>query len=121
VSDVISEGFGRQIDQIAPLREANGPPSSLVHRDGTSGLNTADRLRRLQSVEMAPPKVGPPTSHRHQSDVDASRLRKSKLRTGVAGIPASAGAINEIAKRRSAMRASRVSPAIVIGCQDAYL
>ena len=92
-----------------------------MHRDGTIWLNTADRLRRLQSVKVTPSKVRPPTSNWHQCDVHEPDLRRIKLRTSVTGIPAPQGTLNEIAERRSAMLASRVSPTVVIGCKDAYL
>jgi hypothetical protein len=60
-----------------------------MHRDGTTGANKANSLRRLLGVEMARTNVRPPTSHRHQRDIDMSDVRKSKLDTRVAGIPTS--------------------------------
>lgn len=84
-------------------------------------LSSADYLRRLLGVEMALTKGGSPASDWHQGDVDVRHLVESNVRARVSGIPASASAVDKIAERGSAMRAPRESPAIVIGCQHAYL
>jgi hypothetical protein len=92
-----------------------------MHRYHAIRLSSADHLRRLLGVEMALTKGGPPASDWHQGDVDVRDLVKNNVRACVSGIPASARAVDEIAERGSAMRAARESPAVVIGCQDAYL
>jgi hypothetical protein len=92
-----------------------------VHRDGTIGLSAADHVGCLLGVEMALIKRGSPTSNWHQGDVDVRHPVKSKVRTCVARIPAPARAFDEIAERGSPMGTPRVSPAVVIGGQDADL
>jgi hypothetical protein len=118
--DVVGEGCGWQIDQIAALWEADGPPGPPVHGNCIIGWNPADRLRGLPCIEMASAKVRPPTSHWYQRDIDMSHIWISEFRTGIAGIPTPQRALDEVAERRSAIRASGVSPTVVIGCQDAY-
>jgi hypothetical protein len=120
-SDVFGEGRSRQIDQFGALAEADGPPGSPVHGDGTIWVNTADRLCRLLCIEMSLAKGRSPASNWHQRDVDRPHLLKRKVRTRVPRIPAPAGARNKIAEGGSAMRAPRVSPAVVVGGQDMYL
>jgi hypothetical protein len=44
-----------------------------------------------------------------------------KVRTGVSRKPTPPGALDKIAERGSAMRATRMSAAVVVGGQDAYL
>ena len=53
--------------------------------------------------------------------IDVRHLLERKVRTRVPGIPAAVGALNQIAERGSAMRAPRVSPAVVVGRKDTYL
>ena len=91
-----------------------------MHRDGSIWLGAADYLGRLLGIEMALTKRGSPASNRHQGDVDVRHPVKRKVRTCVPRIPAPARALDKIAECGSAMRAPRVSPAIVIGGQDAY-
>jgi hypothetical protein len=119
--DVPGECLSRQINQLGPLRKADGPPGTPVHRDGTIWLSAADHVRRLLGVEMAPIKCGSPASNWHQCDVDVRQLVESNLGTCVPRIPAPATALDEIAERGSAVGTPRVSPAVVIGGQDAYL
>ena len=116
-SDVFGEGRSRQIDQVGALAEADGPPGSPVHGDGTIWVNAADRLCRLLCIEMSLAKGRSPASNWHQRDVDRPHLLKRKVRTRVPRIPAPAGAGNKIAECGSAMRAPRVSPAVVVGRQ----
>jgi hypothetical protein len=120
-SDVVGEGQGRQIDQIGALREADGPPGSPVHGNGTIWVSAANHLCRLLGVEMALTKGGSPTSYWQHSDVDVPHLLERKVQTCVARIPAPAGTFNKITERGPAMRTTRVSPAVVVGGQDAYL
>jgi hypothetical protein len=119
-SDVLGESRGRQIDQIGALGEADGPPGSPVDGDGTIWVNAADQLCCLLGVEMALTKARSPASDWHKGDVDECRLLKTYVRACVPRIPAPAGAGNKEAECRSAMRAPRVSAAIVIGGEDAY-
>jgi hypothetical protein len=119
--DVFSECLRRQINQVGTLRKADGPPGTPVHGDGTIWLNIADHVGSLFGVEMTMVKRGSPASDWHQGDVDVRHLVKGKVRTGVARIPAPAGALGEIAESGSPMGTPRVSPAVVIGGQDAYL
>ena len=116
-----AKAIGRQIDQIGALGKADGPPGSPVHGDGMIWVSAADRLCRLLGVEMALTKGGSPASDRHQGDVDVRDLLERKVWTRVPRIPAPAGARNKIAECGSAMRAPRVSPAVVVGGQDMYL
>ena len=119
--DVLGESHGRPIDQTGALREAHGPPRSPMHRYHAIRLSSADHQRRLLGVEVALTKGGSPASDWHQGDVDVRHLVEGNVRPCVSGIPASASALDKKAERGSAMRAPRESPAIVIGCQDAYL
>lgn len=120
-SDVLGEGRSRQIDQIGALGEADGPPSSPVHGDGPNWVSAADSLCCLLGVEMALTKGRSPASDWQQGDVDVRHLLQRKVRTRVPRIPTPAGALNKIAERGSAMRAPRMSAAVVVGGQDAYL
>jgi hypothetical protein len=120
-SDVVREGHARQVDQIGALGEANGPPGSPMHRDGMFWMNAAHRLRRLLGVEMALAKGGSPTPYWQHSNVDVRHLLELKVRTCVSRIPAPAGTFNNITERGPAMRTPGVSPAVVVGGQDAYL
>lgn len=115
--DVLGEAHRRQIDKIGALEQADGPPGSPVHGDGMLWVNAPDRLCRLLGVKMPLAKGRSPTSDWHQGDVDARHLLERKVRTRVARIPAPAGAGNKIAEGGSAMRAPRVSPAVVVGGQ----
>jgi hypothetical protein len=112
--DVPGECRSGQINQLGPLTKADGPPGTPVHRDGTIWLSTADHVRRLLGVEMAPIKRWSPAANWHQGDVDVRHLVESNLRTCVPRIPAPARALDEIAERGSAMGTPRVSPAVVI-------
>ena len=111
---------GRSI-RAAALGEADGPPRPPMDRKGVNWANAADQLCRLLGVEMPWAKRGSPASNRHQGDVDVRHPVKRKVRTCVPRKPAPAGALNKIAECGSAMRATRVSPAVVVGGQDAYL
>ena len=73
-SDVLGEGRSRQIDQIGALGEADGPPSSPVHGDGSNWVSAADSLCCLLGVEMALTKAGSPASDWQQGDVDVCHL-----------------------------------------------
>ena len=119
-SDPVGEGHGWQIDQIRPLRKANGPPGSPVHGDSIDWMRAADRLSRLPGIEMAPAKSRPPSSDWHEGEVDVRHLVERKVRTRVPRIPASVVSIDQIAESGSAMRASSVSAAIVVGGEDGY-
>ena len=70
---------------------------------------------------MARAKGRPPASDWHEGEVDVRHLVERRLRTCVPGIPAPVVSLDQIAERRPAMRAPRVSPAIVVGSEDAYL
>ncbi|HEV2931087.1 MAG TPA: hypothetical protein VGW74_20590, partial [Propionibacteriaceae bacterium] len=72
-------------------------------------------------VEMAPTQGRSPASDWQQGDVDVRHFLQRKVRTRVPRIPTPAGALNKIAERGSAMRATRMSAAVVVGGQDAYL
>jgi hypothetical protein len=106
-SDMIGERRGRQIDQIRALRKAERPQRSPVNRNGVIWMGAADHMCRLLGVEMALTKAGSPASDGHQDDVELCHVLARKLRTCVSRIPAAAGTVDKIAKRRSAMRASR--------------
>jgi len=120
-SDMVREGHARQVDQIGALGEANGPPGSPMHRDGMFWMNAAHRLRRLLGVEMALAKGGSPTPYWQHGNVDVRHFLELKVRTCVSRIPAPAGTFNNITERGPAMRTPGVSPAVVVGGQDAYL
>jgi hypothetical protein len=117
---VVGEGHRRQIDQIGALGEADGPPGSPVHGDGTSWVCAADRLCRLLGVQMALTKSGSPASDWHQGDVDVRHLLERNMGTCIPRIPAPAGARNNIAECGSAMGAPRVAAAVVVGGQHTY-
>ncbi len=119
--DVAGEGHGRQIDQVGALPQADGPPRSPVHGNGMSWVNPADHLSRLPGVEMADAEGRTPAADWYQGDVDVRHLIQRKVWTRVPRVPAPAGARNEIAKRRSTMRAPREPTAVMIGGQDTYL
>jgi len=93
-SDMLSEGSGWQIDQIAALRKADGPPGSPVNRDDMMWLGAADGCCRLLGVEMtlfvARNDAWSPASDWHQCYVDIRHLLQPKLRTCVPRIPPSA-------------------------------
>ena len=120
-SDMVGERRRRPIDQIGALAKADGPPRSPVHGDSDCGLDAADRLGRLPSIEMTPAKGGPPASDRDEGEIDGRHLVQREMRARVPGIPAPVVSLDQVAERRSAMRASRVSPAVVVGRQDADL
>ena len=117
-SDLIGERRGGQIDQIMPLRKAEGPPGPPVNGDRMTRLRAADRLSRLPGIEMAPSEGRPPASDGHKGEVDVRDLVERELRTGVARIPASVTAIDQVAESGSAIRAARVPAAVVVGRED---
>ena len=92
-----------------------------MHGDGTIWVSAAHRLCGLLGVEMALTKSGSPASDWHQGDVDVRYVLGLKVRTCVPGIPAAEGARNKISERGSAMRAPRVSLAVVVGRKNTYL
>jgi hypothetical protein len=92
-----------------------------MHRDDTIWVSAADHVCRLLGVEMALTESRSPASNWHQGDLHVRHLVEGKVRTCVPRIPAPARAFDEIAERGSAMRTRRVSPAVVVGGQDAYL
>ena len=112
--DVRGERCGRLIDQIGALGKAYGPPSSPMDGDGTIWAGAADRLCRLLGIEVTLTEGGPPTSDWHQSKVDVRYFLVRKSRACVPRIPAPVGAGNEIAQCWPAMRAPRVSSAVMI-------
>ncbi|MCW2805119.1 MAG: hypothetical protein JWN06_3336 [Propionibacteriaceae bacterium] len=120
-SDVLGEGRGREIDPLGALGKADGPPSSPVHGDGSNWVSAANNLCRLLGVEMALTNGRSPASDGKQRDVDVRHFLQRKLRTRVPRIPTPAGAVDEIAERGSAMTAPRMTAAVVVGGQDAYL
>ena len=83
-------------------------------------MSAPDHLCGLSGVEMALTKGRSPASDWHQGDVDVRQILERDVRTSVPGIPAPAGALDQIAECGSAMRAPRVSPAVMVGCQDVY-
>jgi len=101
-------------------RNLVNPWGMAVSPNGTIWVSAADRVCSLLGVEMALTKGGSPASDWHQGNVDVRYLVESKVRTRVPRIPTPARALDEIAERGPAMRASRVSPAVVVGGQDAY-
>ena len=115
--DVLGECCRRQIDKVGALGQADGPPSSPVHGDGTIWVNAPDRLCRLLGVKMPLAKGGSPASDWNQGDIDARHLLERKVRTRVARIPAPAGASKQIAECGSTVRAPRMSPTVVVGGQ----
>ena len=118
-SDSVGECHAWPIDQIGALGEAYRPPGSPVHRDCIDWVRAGDRLSRLPGIEMAGPKARPPSCDRHKREVDVYQfvelMRGPRPRDTIPVV-----ALNQIADRRSAMRASRVSPAIVVGREDVY-
>jgi hypothetical protein len=117
---VVNKGRGGQIDQVGALGKADRPPGPPVHRDGMIRMDAANRLCRLLGVEMALTKCRSPASDWQQCEVDVRHFLQCKVQTCISRIPAPARALNEKAKRGSAMRAPRVSPTIVVGGQDVY-
>jgi hypothetical protein len=83
--------------------------------DGTIWMCAADRLCRLLGVEMTLTEGGSPASDWHQGDVHLRHLFERHLRTCVPRIPAPVGADNQIAECWSAMRAARMSAAVMVG------
>ena len=63
--DVLGEGRARQIDQIWALGQADGPPGSPVHGNGTNWVNVPDRPCCLLGVKMPLTKGGSPASDWH--------------------------------------------------------
>ena len=122
--DVVGEGCGREIDEVRALRQADGPPGAPMHRNSVFRLDAVDRIRSLLGVKvtlnMARNNGRSPASDWHQGYIDLRYFIRLKLRTGVARIPPSAGALNEEAERRSAMRAPEMSATVVVGSQDTY-
>ena len=119
-SDSVGECHGRPIDQIGALWKADGPPGSAVHRNSVDWVRAADRLSRLLGIEMARPEGRPPSCDWHESEVDVCHFVEPQVRTRVPRIPAPVVSLDQIAERGSAMRASRVSPTIMVGCEDVY-
>src|SRR3954471_7248792 len=76
-----------QIDQVGPLRKAERPPGSPVHRDRVPRSNRPDDLSRLTSIEMAPAEGRAPAAHRHEGEVDLPHLVEREGGTGVARVP----------------------------------
>jgi hypothetical protein len=113
--NVRGEGSSRQVDELGALGKSDGPPSSPMDWDGAIWVSAADRLCRLVRVEMTLTKGGSPASHWQQSDVDLCHILVSKMWTCVAGVPAPVGAGHKIAECWSAMRAPRVSSAVMVG------
>jgi hypothetical protein len=120
-SDMVGEGHGRQIDQIGALGKPDRPPCAPMDWDGTIWVSAADRLCRLLGVEMTVTQGGSPASDWHQGEVGMPHLVERNVCTRVPRIPAPVGADNKIAECWSAMRAPRVSSAVMVGSQDAYL
>jgi len=83
-------------------------------------MRAADHLSRLPGIEMAAAKGRPPASDWHEGKVDVCHLVERELRTRVPRIPASVLSIDQIAESGSAMRASRMSAAVVVGREDGY-
>jgi hypothetical protein len=119
--DLLGECLGWQIDQLGALTKSDGPPGAPVHGDGTIWASAADRVCSLLGVEMTLTKGGSPASDWHQGNVDVRYLVESKVRTRVPRIPTPARALDEVAERGPAMGTPRVSPAVVVGGQHAYL
>jgi hypothetical protein len=114
-SKVLSEYRSWPINQVGALREADGPPGSPMHGNSMIWVNEVYRLCRLLSVEMARTDGWSPASDWHQGDVDLSHLLEGEAWTGIARIPAAAGAVDKISERGSAMRAGRMPPTVVVG------
>ena len=93
-SNMVGEGSGWKVDQIATLGKSDRPPGSPVHGDGVMWLSAADGFCRLLGVEMAlfvaRNDGRSPTSDRHQCYVDIRHLLQPELRTCVPRIPPSA-------------------------------
>jgi hypothetical protein len=119
-SNVVGECPGGPIDQIRTLGKADGPPGSPMHRDGMGWISAANHLGRLPGIEVAAAQRGPPSPDGHQHEVDLSHVVARDVRTRVPGIPTPVTSLHQIAERRSAMRAPRESPAIVVGREDLY-
>ena len=123
--DVVGERCGREIDEIGALRKTDWPPGPPMHRDGMFRLDVMDRMCGLLGVEMAiavaRDNARSPASDWHEGYVDVRRLLQLNLRTCVPRVPPPARTHDEKAERGSAMRASKVSPTIVVSGQDTYL
>jgi hypothetical protein len=96
-----------------------------MDRNSMFRLDAADRLCRLHGVQMpvtmARNDGRSPAADRHQGYVDVRQLVRLKLRTRVPRIPPSARTLDKKAERGSAMRASEVSPTVMVSGQDSYL
>jgi hypothetical protein len=96
-----------------------------MHWNDMFRLDAGDRLCSLHRVQMALTMARndgrSPASYRHQGYVDLSHPIRLKLGTCVPRIPPPARTPDEKAERGSAMRASKVSPTIVVSGQDTYL
>ena len=96
-----------------------------MHGDGMFRLDAGDRLCSLHRVQMALTMARndrrSPASYWHEGYVDLRHLIRLKLRTCVPRVPPPARTPDEKAERGSAMRASKVSPTVVVSGQDPYL
>jgi hypothetical protein len=96
-----------------------------MHWNGMLRLDGEDRLCRLQRVQMALTMARndgrSPASDRHQGYVDLRHPIRLKLRTCVPRVPPPARTPDEKPERGSAMRASKVSPTVVVSGQNTYL
>jgi hypothetical protein len=96
-----------------------------MHWNGMFRLDAGDRLCSLHRVQMALTMARndrrSPASYWHEGYVDLRHLIRLKLRTCVPRVPPPSRTLDEKAERWSAMRASKVSPAIVVSGQDTYL
>ena len=96
-----------------------------MHWNGMFRLDGGDRMCGLHRVQMALTMARndgrSPASDRHQRYVDLRHPIRLKLRTCVPRVPPPARTLDEEAERWSAMRASKVSPTVVVSGQDTYL
>ena len=83
-------------------------------------MHAADRLSALSGIGMAGSKGRSPSCDWHKGEVDVCHFVECDVRTRIPGIPAPVVSLNQTAERWSAMRARRVSPTIVVGCEDVY-
>jgi hypothetical protein len=96
-----------------------------MHWNDMFRLDAGDRLCSLHRVQMALTMARndgrSPASDRHQGYVDLRHLVRLKLRACVPRVPPPARTLDEKAERGPAVRASKVSPTIVVSGQDTYL
>ena len=119
-SNMLCEGGCWQIDQISALWKPHGPQGSPVHWDSMTWFSAANRLCRLQGVEMALAQGRSPASNWHEGKVDLRYLLGCEVWACVARIPTPVGALDNIAERGPTMTAPRMSPAVVVSGQNAY-